>query len=311
MHICDTDAILCSEAALARAEQIQIEEAHMSDPTLQYGCSNVNCKPLQSSVHGVFPTNTAREHLFPPVDVDGFQPLAQTIGVCHMPDGSFPPRLYKMDSIPTEAAYSGNSSTLVEQYDRGKPVQYATPPNWEIPIDPVQTDPIHQSNGSLRPQFEGHVHKPSMEALFDVKHFNFKPGTFLQLSPKELHSFVKLQTDDNLKEMMKIPRAHLAFVIILRSYNDRSFISVDYRSRDPVEYGYSHGVPSHPLNPSDHRTIHTIRSRVISFVRHEAEKSEMTLGEFIGIHQLSYYEGEHFSPTRLAFGVLTVRNRYR
>ena len=212
-----------------------------------------------------------------------------------MPDGSFPPRLYKMDSIPTEAAYSGNSSILVEQYDRGKPVQYATPPNWEIPTDPVQTDPIHQSNGSLRPQFEGHVHKPSMEALFDVKHFNFKPDTFLQLSPKEIHTFVKLQTDDNLKELMKTPRAHLAFVITLRSYNDTSFISVDYRSRDPVEYGYSRGVPGHPLNPSDHKTIHTVRSRAISFVRHKAEKSEMTLGEFIGIHQLAYYEGEHFS----------------
>ena len=111
VHISDTDAIICSEAALARAEQIQNEEAHISDPTLQFGCSNVNCKPLHSSVHGVFRTNTALEHLFRPVDVDGFEPLAQTIGVCHMPDGSFPPRLYKMDSIPTEAVYSGNSFT--------------------------------------------------------------------------------------------------------------------------------------------------------------------------------------------------------
>ena len=54
VHVSDSDTIVCSSAALAQKGQMQNEQEHISDPTLAYGCTNVNCKPMQSTVHGVF-----------------------------------------------------------------------------------------------------------------------------------------------------------------------------------------------------------------------------------------------------------------
>ena len=120
-------------------------------------------------------------------------------------------------------------------------------------------------------------------------------GTFLQFSPQELHTFVKVQSADNIRDLVKTPSTKLGFCITLRSYNSKAYHAVDYRSRDPMESLSSHGVLGHPLNASDHRTPHTIRSRAIEFVRSLHSEETMTLGKYIGIPQLSYFKGEPFA----------------